>query len=255
MKNNTTPLPAHIRRNILEISLMLFSVAGLLLWPINVYKLHLWWLEFLLAVGVGLAIRFRPWLKRDAVGIIGIIIVVAAIIVGYLPSSSYFGYTILGIGSLWIGYASLELYRNVKNGRTLAKVWSDIGTIAYSNRLETRKPAHLPEGYVEVLTQKNKTDYEKDAVKLFFQIKGTESLITLTESNGPLGSALRFKARKILDIKGVRVAVNNPIDVLSSRRSKNMMDALWNYRGQSYQLFSNALTVSDVQGIINSLIN
>jgi hypothetical protein len=257
MKSNKTPMPPIIRRDIIEISLMLFSVAGLTFWALSIFKLHLWWLEFLLVTAVGALIGIKPFLKRGYVGFAGIVIVVALIILSYVPSNDYIGYAALGVGSLWMGYAILELYRSVRKGKALANVFGDTSAAAYKNRLEARKPVYLPAGYTEVSTQKKKTDFEKDLVVILFQIKGTDSLITLTESNGPLGADLNFNPNKVsnISVKGVPVTILNQVEEFAGSQSKNKMDALWNYKGQSYQMSGNALTLNEFQKIINSMID
>jgi hypothetical protein len=257
MKSNKTPMPPAIRRDIIEITLTLVSVAGLAFWALSVFKLPLWWLEFLLVAVAGLLLGIKPLLKRGHVGIVGIVIVVILLILSYVPSNDYVGYAALGVSSLYIGYAGLELYRSVRKGKALAQFLGDTNIAAYKSRLEARKPSYVPSGYTEVLTQKKKTDFEKDSVKIFFQIKGTDSLITLTESNGPPSTDFNFKINKLgnVPVKDVPVTVHNRVEELSERQSKNQMDALWNYKGQSYQLSSNAVTWNELQKMINSLID
>lgn len=256
MKNTKTPMPSIIRRDIIEISLTVASVAGLTLLTLGIFSLHLWWLEFILAIIAGALLGIKPLLKRGHVGIVGIVLVVILLILSYVPSNKYLQYSALGVASLYIGYTGVELYRSVRRGRALANIFGDVSTITYKNKLEEKRPAYLPAGYTEVLVQKKKTEYEKDSIKIFFQIKGTESLFTLTESNGPLGSNLDIKLEKLsnVSVKEVPVTVQNRVDEIAERRSKNKMDAMWNYKGQSYHLFSNSLTWNETQKVIESLI-
>jgi hypothetical protein len=117
-------------------------------------------------------------------------------------------------------------------------------------------PVYLPEGYAKVYEDKSKTEIRKDSITIHYYNKKTDSFIFLAESNGPLAPEVyEVTPRQIsFNIGGIVIKVNNPINQGLKNRPELTMDARWIYKGQCYNIQTDAIPTSELEKIVESMI-
>jgi hypothetical protein len=165
-------------------------------------------------------------------------------------------YLVIGGGSLWIGSSIVRIYDGFAIGRqAFDRELQKTEKIEFVNKLVLIYPDYLPEGFNNIFENKVKTETNKDAIIIYYYNNNSDSFIFLTESNGPLASELYERVSKQIfwENKGILITVNNPIAQDFKNKTTMMMDARWIYKGQAYNIRTDAISSSELEKIVESM--